>query len=225
MKALIATCLALMPPAAFADESGQLVPRDQCQPLYSVQKRGCVAEHVLRCETPGGLVYRHEIIEDGKLTDIEFADADFEYLDSWNAEGERFLLEMVENRDPFSLNDLLSNQVDAVDQTVMVDMQIVAPREVDFVGTAAMTGEVSRIDGNDIEEVAFIGTFDFATMVWEVSGSMFLDRLTRTLFDGPVDITIDGFTETIPGDPVRILREGDPGFMLNITMFDCGEPS
>ena len=225
MRAVLVIASGLLPFAALADESGQLVQRDQCQPLYTVQKRGCVAEHVLRCQTPDGLIYRNESIEDGKLTDVEFSDADFEYVDSWNANGEVFLLEMVENRDPFSLSALLESDVDSFDQTALVDLQVVAPREADFVGSSALTGEVLRVDGSESESVAFVGTLDFSTMSWELSGTMYLDHETETLFSGPVEITIDGYSETMPGEPARILREGDPGFMLNVTMFDCGEPT
>jgi hypothetical protein len=217
--------LMLMPLAAIADDSGQFLTRDQCQPLYTVQKTGCVAEHVLRCDTPEGLFYRSEIIEDGELTDVEFADADFEFVSSWNAEGMNFLLDMVENRDPFSLSTLLSQGVDQIDQTALVDLQMVAPREAEFVGSAAMTGEVLTVDGSEVDSIAVVGSLDLGTMVWEISGAMFVDRATQTLFNGASELTVDGFTEEVPGDPVKIFREGDAAFMKNITMFDCGEES
>ena len=70
-----------------------------------------------------------------------------------------------------------------------------------------------------------MGALDLGTMVWEISGEMYLDLATQTLFNGPSKLEIDGFAEEIPGEPVRILRAGDQGFMLNITMFDCGEES
>lgn len=218
--ALALTCLPL---AAFADESGQFLSREQCQPLYTVQKTGCVAEHVLRCETPDGLFYRSEVIEDGALTDVEFSDADFEFVSSWNVEGLTFLLELVDNRDPFSLTTLLSEGVDQVDQTALVDLQMVAPREAVFTGSSAMTGEVLTIDGREVESIAVIGALDLGTMVWEISGEMYLDHETQTLFDGPSVLTVDGFTEEMPGKPVRIFTEGSPGFMKDITLFDCGE--
>lgn len=214
-----------MPPAAFADANGQFLTRDQCRPLYTVQKTGCMAEHVLRCETPEGLFYRSEIIEDGELTDVEFADADFEFVSSWNAEGAAFLLEMLENRDPFSLSTLLSAGVDQIDQTALVDLRLVAPREAEFVGSAAMTGEVLTVDGSAIDSVAIVGSLDLGTMVWEITGAMYVDRATETLFNGPSELTVDGFTEEVPGDPVRIFRDGHTAFMKNITMFDCGEES
>lgn len=225
MKIALALGLAFLPFAAFADESGQLVPRDQCQPLYTVQKRGCVAEHVLRCETPEGVIYRSEMIEDGALTDVEFADADFEFVSSWNVEGMNFILEMIDNRDPFSLSALLAEGVDSVDQTALVDLQMVAPREADFVGSAAVTGDVLTVDGSQVDSIAVVGSLDLGTMVWEISGAMFLDRATQTLFNGPSEVSIEGYVEEIPGDPVRIFRAGDPAFMKNITMFDCGEES
>lgn len=223
MRSLVALGLVLMPLAANADEVGQLVPRDQCQPLYTVQKNGCVAEHVLRCDTPDGVIYRSEMIEDGELTDVEFADADFEFVSSWNAEGLTFLLELTDNRDPFSLSTLLRDGVDQVDQTALVDLQFVAPREAEFIGSAAMTGNVQTIDGSEIESIAVIGSLDLGSMVWEISGEMYLDVATQTLFNGPSTLEIDGFAEEIPGEPVRILREGDLGFMKDITLFGCGE--
>lgn len=225
MKIALALGLVFLPFTVFADESGQLVPRDQCQPLYTVQKRGCVAEHVLRCETPEGVIYRSEMIEDGALTDVEFADADFEFVSSWNVEGMNFILEMIDNRDPFSLSTLLAEGVDSVDQTALVDLQMVAPREADFVGSAAVTGEVLTVDGSQVDSIAVVGSLDLGTMVWEISGAMFLDRATQTLFNGPSEVSIEGYVEEIPGDPVRIFRAGDPAFMKNITMFDCGEES
>ncbi len=223
MRAALVLALTCLPIAALADESGQFLSRAQCVPLYTVQKTGCVAEHVLRCETPEGLFYRSEVIEDGELTDVEFSDSDFEFVSSWNADGIVFLLEMVENRDPFSLSTLLSDGVDQVDQTALVDLQMVAPREAEFTGSSAMTGEVLTIDGREVESVAVVGALDLGTMIWEISGVMYLDRQTKTLFDGPTALSIDGFTENMPGDPVRIFTEGEPGFMKDITLFDCGE--
>lgn len=225
MRLSLATCLILSPFAALADESGQLVARSACEPLYTVQKRGCMAEHVLRCETPQGLIYRSEFIEDGELTDVEFADADFEFLASWNAEGATFLQGLVENRDPFSLSTLLETGNDTVDQTALVDPQFVAPREAEIVGISRLTGEMRQIGESEVERIAFEGSLDLTSTVWGIEGDMFLDRATGTLFSGVSQITIDGFTEEVPGDPVRIMREGDRAFMLNITLFDCGEAS
>ncbi|NND20608.1 MAG: hypothetical protein HKO14_00840, partial [Silicimonas sp.] len=87
MKKATAIALLLAPFTATADESGQLVPREHCTPLYTVQKRGCVAEHVLRCETPDRVLFRNEFVEDGALMDVTFSDADYEFVDEWNAEG------------------------------------------------------------------------------------------------------------------------------------------
>jgi hypothetical protein len=86
-----------------------------------------------------------------------------------------------------------------------------------------MTGNVQTIDGGEIETIAVIGSLDLGSMVWEISGEMYLDVTTQTLFNGPSTLEIDGFAEEIPGEPVRIFREGDTAFMKNITMFECGE--
>lgn len=225
MRLPLAACLVVAPLVAMADESRQLLPREQCQPLYTVQKSGCVAEHVLRCETSDGPIYRSEFIENGELTDVEFADADFEFLSSWNSEGIEFLLELVDNRDPFSLSTLLETGIDTVDQTALVNPQLVAPREAEVIGFSRMTGEVSEVDGSEIERIVFEGSLDLSSTVWGIAGDMYLDLETVTLFSGPTKLTLDGFSEDIPGEPMRILREGDRGFMLNITLFDCGEES
>ena len=178
MKGYLASVLVLLPFAAFGDEAGQLVPRDQCQPLYTVQKRGCVAEHVLRCDTPEGTIYRSEFVEDGVLTDVEFADADFEFLANCNSEGENFLLGLVDNRDPFSLSSLLSTGSDTVDQTALVDPQFVAPREAEIVGISRMTGDARQVGESEVERIAFEGTaagtgyplFDTDRLLEQVAG-------------------------------------------------------
>lgn len=225
MRAGISIILFSAPLTAFADESGELVRRDQCQPLYTVQKRGCVAEHVMRCEVGGDLFYRSDTIQDGELTDIEFSDADFEFVSSWNVDGMNFLLEMIDNRDPFSLSTLVVEGIDGVDQTVLVNPAIVAPREADFVGSSALTGVVQSIDGSEVENIALVGSLDLGTTVWEISGDMYLDQQTQTLFYGTAEFVIEGQTQVVPGDPVKILRKGDVGFMKDITIFDCGEES
>lgn len=224
MRTVFAIATALAPFAASADENAQLVPREHCTPLYTVQKRGCVAEHVLRCETPERVLYRNEYIEDGALTDVTFSDNDYEFVDEWNAEGLAFILEMVENRDPFSLSDLRETGVDAFDQTALVDMQVVAPREATVLGDARMTGETLSFDGHVVEEVAVRATVDLATMEFWLEGTSYVDRETGTMFDGAYIMSVDGFDEELPGAPVKVMREGDRGFMHNITLFDCGEP-
>lgn len=215
--------LTLLPLAAIADESGQLVPRDQCTPLYTVQKRGCVAEHVLRCDTAERVIFRNEYVEDGELTDISFSDADYEYLSEWSADGMAFVLDMIENRDPFSMSNILKHGVDAFDQTALVDLQMVAPREAVVLGDAQLTGVTEIWGGGPVDEVAVRATLDLATMEIWIEGMSYVDRMTGTMFDGAYSMTVAGFTEEVPGEPVKILREGDRGFMMDITLFGCGE--
>jgi hypothetical protein len=215
--------LIFLPFAATADESGQLVPREACQPLYTVQKRGCVAEHVLRCDLPDGVIYRNEVVENGELTDVSFSDADYEYLDEWNADGLRFILRMVENRDPFSLSALRETGSDVFDQTALVDMQIVAPREALVVGDARVAEDPVELDGRLIDPVRVRATMDLSTMEMWFEGTSYIDRETGTMFDGAYVMSFAGYDEDLPGEPVRILREGDRGFMMNITLFGCGE--
>ncbi|NNF91863.1 MAG: hypothetical protein HKM96_10785, partial [Boseongicola sp.] len=167
MKKATAIALLLAPSTATADESGQLVPREHCTPLYTVQKRGCVAEHVLRCETPERVLFRNEFVEDGALMDVTFSDADYEFVDEWNAEGLEFILGLVDNRDPFSLSNLRDTGVDVFDQTAMVDMQIVAPREATILGDARLTGETLALGGGVLEEVSVRATLNLSSMeIW-----------------------------------------------------------
>ena len=213
----------LLPVPAFAQVKPQLFTRDQCTPLYTVQKRGCVAEHVLRCETDDGVVFRNENVEDGELTDVYFSDFDFEFLDAWSSDGSEFVVEMVDNRDPFSLSNIRENGADVFDQTALVDMQIVEPREATIIGDARMTGETLEIEGAVLDEVQVRATMDLSTIEMWIEGRSYIDRETGTLFDGAYDVTVDGRVDEQPGEPVRILREGDRGFMLDITLFGCGE--
>ncbi|NNL35095.1 MAG: hypothetical protein HKP35_04685 [Silicimonas sp.] len=224
MKKATAIALLLAPFTATADESGQLVPREHCTPLYTVQKRGCVAEHVLRCETPDRVLFRNEFVEDGALMDVTFSDADYEFVDEWNAEGLKFILGLVDNRDPFSLSNLRDTGVDVFDQTAMVDMQIVAPREATILGDARLTGETLALGGGVLEEVSVRATLNLSSMEIWMEGTSYVDRTTGTMFDGAYRMSIDGFDEELPGAPVEVLRDGDRGFMRNITLFDCGEP-
>lgn len=224
MRTAIAIVMSLLPLAATADESDQLVPREFCTPLYTVQKRGCVAEHVLICRTPDQVIYRNEYIEDGALVDVTFTDEDYEFLDEWNADGREVVLDLVENRDPFSLSNLRETGVDVFDQTALLDMQIVAPREANILGDARLTGESLDLDGSVLDEVAVRATLDLATMEIWMEGTSYIDRATGTMFDGEFRMTIDGHAEEVPGAPVKVLREGDRGFMHDITLFDCGQP-
>lgn len=222
MKRIVVCVLLGCVGAEFA-AAEQMVAREQCTPLYTVQKKGCVAEHVLRCETPDGVVHRNEYVEDGALMGVNFSDADYEFLEEWSADGTTFLLEIVQNHDPFSLSELRDTGVDAFDQTAIVDMQIVAPREAHIVGGSMLTGNTLEIGDTAVDEISVEASLDLTSMQFWLQGTSYIDQATGTMFDGAYTFTIDGFSEDLPGEPVKILRGGDRGFMMNITLFGCGE--
>ncbi|QMU59403.1 MAG: hypothetical protein GKR98_15140 [Boseongicola sp.] len=224
-KAVFALSVVCFPFAAVASEDDQLVQREDCSPLYTVQQKGCQATHVLQCQYQGDTIYRFENIEDGALVGIDFETDDFDFLAEWSPTGERTIHGIVANTNPFSFSEMMETGQDTFDQTALVDFQIGLPRESTIVGQMFRTGEVIDVSGFALERVEFDLTMGVGGLAMEIVGDMFIDRLTNTLFDGGGVMTSGGFSMELPGEPVRMLREGDLGFMKNITLFGCGEES
>ena len=120
--------------AAFASPTGaqSALDRSACEPILTVQKRTCVVEHVLLCERNGGQVWWHETIEPGEPVHILIKTLDGDTITDWDEETGGTHLGVIENRDPFSIEELRRTGTDRADQTIMLNLPMFEPQPAEF---------------------------------------------------------------------------------------------
>ncbi len=199
---------------------------EQCTPIYSVQKSMCAVEHIHRCDIPDGTFFRHEEIEEGDADFVDIYTEDYDQVAAYEEDGPDFLIEITENRDPFSLSNLLATGEDLTDQTAETQLPIFVdalPGELRM--AARLLGRTETISGIELERGVSVPTIKLVGTAFEASGreNLFIDRTAGVIIRGETTISIGGNSTVESGDPVQILKPGDAFFMLDIPLFGCGD--
>ena len=216
--------LALMPGSAAAQT---MPPLDGCTPVYTVEHRACQITHLYRCEADGEIFWRLDEITGGVEpgTSVELRSADGDILGLWNKETGPVLLEMLENRDPFSVSDLRSEGFDVMDQRARMRYGRMPEMTVDLNAESRLTGERVEIDGTVFERTLTTGTMTMPQGVMALAAQEYLDTELGVMLTGDVETRLGQRSSTAPAEPVRIAREGDARFLAPFPILDCGEES
>ena len=209
-----------LPWGAFAQVPG--AERKDCVGIYSIQKRSCVVENIYRCETPAGVLWRKEEFEADESMNLEVLTEDGQILYAADSVEGPFVSGLIENTDPLSVRDMLASGVDYYDHIVRLHLPIfVDPINAPLQGRLQNLNEQVEIDGI---------VFDRARMdikIWvnaaEINGyeDWYIDRATGAFAYGETKI----FNKLYAQEPVQVIKPGEPGFMSERPLYDCGELS
>ncbi len=219
MKVLVFTCAALAAPfSVLAEERAAPVSRDDCTPLYTVQKKLCSVENVWRCDTSGGTIFINEAFgPDGHRTATYYNEDYFQIAQDPPTR------QVQENAgDPFSLSALLENGSDKIDERGKYDLLADGtPMKFRVQGQARLMGETVEISDKQIEraEVQLLGRV--GELKYLMTSETYIDRETGTMFGGTISYGPPLSQTRIETDPVSLIREGEDGFMAEIGVHDC----
>ncbi len=198
----------------------------QCQPIYSVQKSQCVVEHIHRCDIDQGTFFRHIEIEPDDSDFVDIYTEDYDLISAYEVDGSPIMLGITDNRDPFSLAELLQTGQDFQNQTVEMLLPVFSEGSpTELRAATRLLDQAERISGVDLTRAASVPSLEVTGTAFRAEGreEIFIDRAAGIVIRGETTIIFGGHTRVETGNPVQILKPGDRFFMADIPLYGCGD--
>ncbi len=210
---MIAAAIAVLPTITIAQNFS--VP-EGCEPVLTVQHKGCVAVNVWQCEADNEGEQWLALLGEGGLFSVQKVDTDFQWLETYKVSGNESLI--LPAPDPASMTELLANGLDAYEFTITKDSG-----DETTVGFDALTGETVVIDGVELLRTEFGGSTlnEAGVEIDQSAGRQFISEKHRLFFFGEVwdPATPDN---VIDMSPVEFIYPDEPGFFSANPKFECG---
>lgn len=196
-------------------------PPPGCEGTLTVQMRGCMVTNHFVCEGDPEGVRRHITFREEGASGASVVDAEYQWLESYGAERRETLGEDVP--DPASLTELFETGVDTFDFPV-IDDSGPAPQTFRIIGVDELQGEQVEIDGEPLERTRFtMKRLDEAgEEVYSISGAQYVSRERRLFFSGTETFESEGTILEGDNTPLQFVEPGEPGFMTEEPLFECG---
>ncbi len=211
-------CLAvLFPVCVVAQEAAELVPRDSCDALYTVQKRACVVETVWRCETGGGVFFANETIY-ANAVDTRIYTEDYEQIAPLTKKWKR----KARKKDGFALSDLLTDGQDKLLEGGELDILgdgLVMPVQAE--GAMRLTGEDVVLSGITLTRAEAKTVGRVGPLKYLKTADIYIDRDTGTMFTGAFSHGVPPNLVSVEAHPVEVIRPGEDGFMAEAAIHEC----
>ena len=209
---MILTALVVAAPAAA--QQGFAAPQG-CEPLLTVQNKGCVMTNVWQCDADDPGDRWIALMTQAGVFSIQRVDAEFQWIEAYKVTGNQRLLTPAP--DPASLTELFANQIDTWDFTLETDTG--TERNV---GYDLLTGETTEIDGETLLNTEFQGrTLDGNGNEIDASnGRQYVSEKHRLFFLGEA-WPQDDPSQVIDMSPVEFIYPGEPGFFADSPKFEC----
>ena len=205
---------------AFAQVPG--AERVDCVGIYSIQKRSCIVENIYRCDTPAGVLWRKEEFEADDPMNFEVLTEDGQILYVADTVEGPFLSGLIENGDPVSIQEMLTSGVDYYDQIIRLHLPIFTdPINAPLRGRLQNLNEQVEIDGIVFDRARL--HINLSINAAEIPGyeDWYIDRATGAFAYGESKI----LNKLYEQEPVQVIKPGEPGFMSDRPLYDCGEIS
>ena len=221
MLTFAAAVLALTATSAIAQDG--VPPLNQCEGLYTVQKRQCAVEHVYRCNTDIGTVFRYDEWEQADETlSIEVTTQDGDFLTAWDEDGSFIITGRTEVRNAMSAGGLLKIGEDAFDMTVMAQMAGVDdPVEIVISGQSKLSDTDTVLDGVTFRQARNTFAMDVFGQRFEGFEMVLVDVVTGAVVGGEAQFAMGNGDLSTSGAPVNLIFPGEPGFLENEAQHDC----
>ena len=221
----VPACAAMLLATPLWSEDFGPIPREACEPVYTVQKRGCEIDHVFLCEVDGERLVRIENIDLEEAPSYSLKTMTGDTVFEWDEENGPYLLGITENRDPSSTATLLSEGADSVDQDLTIRMPPFDTGDGSMSYVAEMTGAEISDNGVTFQEARALGKIRAYTLEMDFVGYLYVDAARDIVLEGEVTFLIDNLSQSYSGAPVTVALPGEPGFLSDRPLFDCGELS
>jgi hypothetical protein len=222
-KLLIFICLLALPANA------QTLPdREACEAVYSVQKLNCTSVNIYRCANPEATVIWQEYLEGGDPPFDTLFTADGDILYDANRSTGKGMLQIIENRDPFSLGALLNDGFETVDQLVLMQFPpFIEPSLAEIQERTELIDETVQIDGHDLQRAVAYYTLSFTANALRIEHVLqqYIDRQNHLFFTGDIVVELFGHSESSGDIPTRIIPPSASGVLPDRPLIGCGEVS
>ncbi len=219
-SAMLGTIVAFGGPARAELPLDQLGASELCAPIYSVHKKGCEIERVFLCDYDQQKTLLYETYEEMEPPAFDLTTFDGDVISSVGVEVS--ILEVFENRDPFSLTTLIETGSETSDQTFLSTIPIfVDPTPVDVKSDLKLFDEFVELGG----VVFSMGTADYQFRLNALTASaqmdIYVDPISKAVISGGLEISIagDGIVEDLT--PVDLFLPDNPAFEITQPQYQC----
>ncbi|MFW2541458.1 hypothetical protein ACN2XU_02370 [Primorskyibacter sp. 2E107] len=212
----------LLPGMALANDP--LIPREACEPIFSVQTRNCSVQHVFSCE--GGSLFRRETWQQDEAFTVEEMTARglTQYL--WHEHDGMIMDGILDQVKPYDLPAALDAGTHAYEGVSAFRTPFfLEPIPARFVGVLEATGESVTLDGVTFDVVEDKSRGMVNAVMIEGTYTLYVDRASGVAIEGPSTGTIFNVTMEDGGVPMKVIRPGEAGFGENVGLYDCGAVS
>lgn len=198
--------------------------RQACVPLYSIQKRDCVVEHIYRCDTEAGLFWRsEEFVEEDQDVMTEIRDPEGNILWVESLEDGVMVSGILEMRNPVSISQALRTGSDLFDMTAAFQSPFfVDPIIAPYKGESVQNGEPITVDGLSFTPLRQNAEMQLNALTLTGYADLFVESEDGFFVYGEVLIDAGGSQMIQGGVPVQVIRPGEDGFLKNRGLYDCG---
>ena len=210
-------------PPGLAIAQGYIPPLEQCEGLYSVQKRNCSVEHVYRCETERGTLIRKDRWQPDRPRWVATSDPEGNTVSTWGAANGFQIEGILENSDPISSSRLRDTGTDQFDQVIALrNPMFKDPLPSRFVGKIVLNGAELELDGVKflVADVAF--TVQVNALTSTTRGTAYLDAEQLVAITGAYAREQLGQVSESGGALAQVIHPGEPGYLVDQGRFDCG---
>lgn len=203
-----------------------LVPRPEaCQPVVTVQSRGCRVETMLRCGAPEALPWRAEVYDAEGLRQVSSFTQDFVQL---RIQLPRFGIAF--EHDPAMSSSTPPAEMAETGrgiERVRGFLTVGDRRLAVMFYNEIVRGEPMELDGRNLMGLRFKGTRTISPPIQaEAHDYMnYYDPETGALFGGESLLPGPDGKLSLDGRPAALAFPGDPGFDAKVPVFDCGNLS
>lgn len=203
-----------------------LVPRPEaCQPVVTVQSRGCTVETMLRCGAPLAMPWRAEVYDGEGLRQVSSFTQDFVQL---RVQLPRFGIAF--DHDPAQSSSTPPAEMAETGEGIeRLKGHITAGGQRLVVMTFNRIARVEPIelDGRKLVGFRITGTRTISPPIQaEAHDYMnYFDPETGVLFGGESLLPGPDGKTSLDGRPAALAFPGDPGFDAKVPVFDCGNLS
>jgi len=212
----------LVQPTAAQDTRERMPPLEQCTPIYAVQKDGCILEKFFTCDAAGHHTIRAESYWDSGLFYIDYTDKNGNSLLTWSWDELGDFVDVVKVSDPFSMDTLKRDAVDAFDITHLVIHEWFAdPIPSRFSAQLRLTGETIEVDGTVFAQAELEGQTIMNAFVTPIKRHYYIDFDFGTFPWGSND---EERAEKGMGiyAPLKVIFPNDSEFQRNEPQYGCG---
>ena len=224
MKRVITTFLIW---AAMASGAVAQVP-PSCTPVLTVLKNNCSLQNIYKCNGPDGLGIYSEIYDDGLQGIAEYYTSDLAFIKAVEiGDISHFsVIAIINSGKEFSLKLLLETGTATVRRKILIQAGFIPQKPIGINADFRLGNETIEIDGTRLRAGSSIADIVIGRPFGAIheESEIFYSEQDGILFEGKHTIRMgdQGEVEEYDEHPIKLIRQGQKGFMSTTPEHQCG---